>query len=79
MEIKIKFLINNENILINFANSSYKPTNILIRWAATVAWFRWHLGGERNRKADFVGTNGKYINWPIVGHQGNWKGVCKNF
>jgi hypothetical protein len=47
--------------------------------AATVAWFRWHLGGERERKADFVGTNGKYINWPIAGHQGNWKGVCKNF
>ena len=47
--------------------------------AATVAWFRWHLGGAINRKADFVGTHGKYINFPIVGHKGNWKGVCKNF
>ena len=47
--------------------------------AATVAWFRWHLGGEIFRKADFVGSSGKYINEPIIGHQGNWKGVCKNF
>ena len=29
--------------------------------AATVAWMRWHLGGEEWRKADFVGTSGKYI------------------
>jgi hypothetical protein len=47
--------------------------------AATVAWFRWHLGGEVYRKADFVGSSGKYINEPIIGHQGNWKGQCKNF
>ena len=47
--------------------------------AATVAWMRWHLGGEDNRKADFVGTSGKYINGPIVGERGNWKGQCKNF
>jgi len=47
--------------------------------AATVAWMRWHLGGENNRKADFVGTSGKYINGPIVGERGNWKGQCKNF
>ena len=47
--------------------------------AATVAWFRWHLGGEIYRKADFVETSGKYINGPIIGHQGNWKGQCKNF
>lgn len=47
--------------------------------AATVAWMRWHLGGEDNRKADFVGSNGKYINGPIVGERGNWKGQCKNF
>ena len=26
--------------------------------AATVAWFRWHLGGEVFRKADFVGGDG---------------------
>ena len=47
--------------------------------AATVAWFRWHLGGEDFRKADFVGTSGKYIDGPIIGKQGNWKGQCKNF
>ena len=47
--------------------------------AATVAWMRWHLGGEDFRKADFVGTSGKYINGPIVGERGNWKGQCKNF
>ena len=47
--------------------------------AATVSWFRWHLGGEIYRKADFVGSSGKYINGPIIGHQGNWKGQCKNF
>lgn len=47
--------------------------------SATVAWMRWHLGGEDNRKADFVGSSGKYINGPIIGHQGNWKGTCKNF
>ena len=47
--------------------------------AATVAWFRWHLGGEVYRKADFVGTNGKYINQQIIGHAGNWNGKCKNF
>ena len=47
--------------------------------AVTVAWFRWHLGGEIYRKADFVGSNGKYINGPIIGHAGNWKGQCKNF
>jgi len=47
--------------------------------AATVAWMRWHLGGETNRKADFVGTSGKYINGNIVGKQGSWKTQCKNF
>lgn len=47
--------------------------------AATVAWMRWHLGGEDFRKADFVGTSGKYIDGPIVGQQGYWKGQCKNF
>ena len=47
--------------------------------AATVAWFRWHLGGEDFRKADFVGSSGKYIDGPIIGKQGNWKGQCKNF
>lgn len=47
--------------------------------AATVAWMRWHLGGEEWRKADFVGTSGKYIDGNIVGKQGNWKTQCKNF
>ena len=47
--------------------------------AATVAWFRWQLGDEVYRKADFVGSSGKYINEPIIGKQGNWKGQCKNF
>ncbi|SHK99963.1 hypothetical protein SAMN05720764_10696 [Fibrobacter sp. UWH5] len=47
--------------------------------AATVSWMRWHLGGEDFRKADFVGTSGAYINGPIVGGPGNWKGQCKNF
>ena len=47
--------------------------------AITVAWMRWQLGGEDFRKADFVGTSGKYINGSIAGHQGNWKGECKNF
>lgn len=47
--------------------------------AATVAWMRWHLGGEDFRKADFVGNSGKYIDGPIVGERGKWKGQCKNF
>ena len=47
--------------------------------AATVAWMRWHLGGETERKADFVGTSGKYINGNIAGHQGRWETKCKNF
>lgn len=50
--------------------------------AATVAWMRWHLGGEDFRKADFVGSTGKYINGPVYtwqGVKGNWKGQCKNF
>ena len=47
--------------------------------AATVAWMRWHLGGEDFRKADFVGTSGKYIHDRIIGGDGNWNGKCKNF
>ena len=47
--------------------------------AATVAWMRWHLGGEDFRKADFVGSTGKYIDGAIIGEQGKWKGQCKNF
>ncbi len=47
--------------------------------AATVAWMRWHLGGEDFRKADFVGMSGKYIDGNIIGSQGKWKGQCKNF
>ena len=47
--------------------------------AATVAWMRWHLGGEDNRKADFIGTSGRYINGEILGERGHWKGQCKNF
>ena len=47
--------------------------------AATVAWMRWHLGGEDWRKDDFVGTTGKYIDGPIIGKRGKWKGQCKNF
>ena len=47
--------------------------------AATVAWMRWHLGGEDWRKDDFVGTTGKYIDGPIIGQPGKWKGQCKNF
>ena len=47
--------------------------------AATVAWMRWHLGGETERKADFVGSTGKYINGSIIGKQGKWKTQCKNF
>ena len=47
--------------------------------AATVAWMRWHLGGEDFRKNDFVGTSGKYINGNINGQPGKWKGQCKNF
>lgn len=47
--------------------------------AGTVAWMRWHLGGEDFRKADFVGTSGKYIDGPIIGKRGNWRGQCKNF
>jgi hypothetical protein len=49
---------------------------------ATVAWMRWHLGGEDFRKADFVGSTGKYIDGPIYvsnGTQGHWNGQCKNF
>ena len=47
--------------------------------AATVAWMRWHLGGETERKADFVGSTGKYIDGSIIGKQGHWKTQCKNF
>ena len=47
--------------------------------AATIAWMRWHLGGEDFRKADFVGKTGKYIDGNIIGKQGKWKGQCKNF
>ncbi len=47
--------------------------------AATVAWMRWHLGGEDWRKKDFVGTSGKYIDGAINGQPGKWKGQCKNF
>ena len=47
--------------------------------AATVAWMRWHLGGEDFRKADFVGMSGRYINGEIIGERGHWKGQCKNF
>ena len=47
--------------------------------AATVAWMRWHLGGEDFRKADFVGSTGRYIDGAIVGQPGKWKGQCKNF
>lgn len=47
--------------------------------AATVAWMRWHLGGEDFRKADFVGSTGRYIDGAIIGQQGHWKGQCKNF
>jgi len=47
--------------------------------AATVAWMRWHLGGETERKADFVGSTGKYIDGSIIGKQGKWKTQCKNF
>ncbi|SIO41684.1 S9 family peptidase [Fibrobacter sp. UWB11] len=47
--------------------------------AATVAWMRWHLGGETERKADFVGSSGKYIDGSIIGKQGKWKTQCKNF
>ncbi|WP_405326694.1 alpha/beta hydrolase [Fibrobacter sp.] len=47
--------------------------------AATIAWMRWQLGGETERKADFVGTSGKYIDGNIIGKQGKWKTQCKNF
>ena len=47
--------------------------------AATVAWMRLHLGGEDFRKADFVGSTGKYIDGAIIGQPGKWKGLCKNF
>ena len=47
--------------------------------AATVAWMRWHLGGETERKADFVGNSGKYIDGSIIGKHGKWKTQCKNF
>ena len=47
--------------------------------AVTIAWMRWHLGGEDFRKADFVGKTGKYIDGNIIGKQGKWKGQCKNF
>ena len=47
--------------------------------AATVAWMRWHLGGEDFRKDDFVGSSGRYINGEILGERGHWKGQCKNF
>ena len=47
--------------------------------AATIAWMRWHLGGEDFRKADFVGSSGKYIDGNIIGKQGKWKTQCKNF
>lgn len=47
--------------------------------ALTVSWMRWQLGGEDFRKADFVGTSGKYINGNVPGTPGHYNGKCKNF
>jgi len=47
--------------------------------ACTVAWMRWHIGGESFRRADFIGPNAKYMNGPIVGEMGYWRGVNKNW
>ncbi|MCB9018218.1 MAG: hypothetical protein WCU80_09985 [Paludibacteraceae bacterium] len=47
--------------------------------AASVAWMRWHIGGESFRKKEFIEPNGKYVNGPIVGEQGYWKGEWKNW
>ena len=52
---------------------------VIIGMAATVAWMRWHLGGEDFRKMDFLEEDGKYVNGPVIGDEGNWNGTCKNF
>lgn len=49
---------------------------------ATVAWMRWHLGGETFRKDDFTTPNGTYISGQIVnGFSWNskWSGKYKNW
>lgn len=83
------------NTLIDYADENIKSSACLIMmdgdkyntagsaltsgFAASISWVRWHLGGEVYRKADFVGTSGKYINEPIIGGEGVWQGKCKNF
>ena len=50
--------------------------------AATVAWMRWHLGGESFRKDDFTTPNGTYISGKIYkGYSDNskWSGKYKNW
>ncbi len=44
--------------------------------AATITLFRGHLGGKVYRKADLVGSSGKYLNEKIIGQEGFWKGKC---
>lgn len=46
--------------------------------AATVAWMRWHLGGE-DRKDEFTTPNGQYVSGYIIGEQGRWEGKYKNW
>ena len=46
--------------------------------AATVAWMRWHIGGE-NHKDEFTTPNGQYVSGPIIGKQGYWQGKYKNW
>ena len=46
--------------------------------AATLAWMRWHIGGE-NRKDEFTTPNGQYVSGPIIGKQGYWQGKYKNW
>ena len=81
-EIDYEININSSACLIMMKgnkNDDTAASGLLDGFAASISWVRWHLGGEDFRKADFVGTSGKYINEPIIGGEGVWQGKCKNF
>jgi hypothetical protein len=41
---------------------------------ATIAWLRWHLGGETERKDMFIGEGEFYFNRGIwISHSKNWE------
>ena len=65
---------------IMMTGANYDHGSCIVKgMAATVAWMRWQLGGEDFRRNDFVEEDGKFVNGPIIGEEGNWNGTCKNF